>query len=238
MVTWMCVVSAAASAQQTSVSTMISAARHLAATQHLDSAVALLNRATDPATGGTDGERAQALVLLGVVRFYQGQDSLTATAFRAALAFDTTLQVGGLGQIDTLLPQLFENARKQVASIMREAASRPRSCIRHCLAGETPPRLHDIPQLVLDSGPDFMSTHATLAILLVVSENGIPEPETIRIESSTMPRMNSQVLEAVRAAHFNPALAEGVPVRALIELRFEFRAEGMSAITYRIEGPR
>jgi len=28
-----------------------------------------------------------------------------------------------------------------------------------------------------------------------------------------------------------------VPVRALVELRFEFRAEGMSAITYRIEGP-
>jgi TonB family protein len=226
-----------ATAQQGGVSGMIAAARHLAATQQLDSAVVLLNRATDQSNGGTDGERAQALVLLGVVRFYQGQDSLTAMAFRSALALDTTLQVGGLGQIDSVLPQVFEDARKQVVSAAREAALRPHSCIRRCTAGETPPRLHDIPQLVLDSGPDFMNTRAVLSILLVVSENGVPEPETIRISSSTMPSMNAQVLEAVRAAHFLPALANGVPVRALVELRFEFRAEGMSAITYRIEGP-
>ena len=231
------VVSIDAAAQQTGVSALIAAARHLAATQQLDSAIVLLNRATDAANGGTDADRAQALVLLGVIRFYQGNDSLTATAFRSALALDTTLQVGGLAQIDSVLPQLFEDARKRVVAAAREAARRPHSCIRRCLAGETPPRLHDIPQLVLDSGPDFMNTRAVLAILLVVSENGVPEPETIRIESSTMPRMNSQVLEAVRAAHFQPALANGIPVRALVELRFEFRAEGMSAITYRIEGP-
>ena len=236
-VTLTCVASIAGAAQQPGVPALIAAARHLAATQQLDSAVVLLNRATDPSSGGSDGERAQALVLLGVVRFYLGQDSLTATAFRSALALDTTLQVVGLGQIDSVLPQVFEDARKQVASAEREAALRPHSCIRRCTAGETPPRLHDIPQLVLDSGPDFMNTRATLTILLVVSENGVPEPETIRMSSSTMPSMNAQVLEAVRAAHFRPALANGVPVRALVELRFEFRAEGMSAITYRIEGP-
>jgi TonB family protein len=82
-----------------------------------------------------------------------------------------------------------------------------------------------------------MNTRATLSILLVVSETGVPEPATIRVSSSTMPSMNAQVLEAVRASHFRPALANGVPVRALVELRFEFRAEGMSTITYRIEGP-
>ncbi len=231
------VVPVEATAQQTGVSRLIAAARHLAATQQLDSAVVVLTRATDAANGGTDAERAQALVLLGVVRFYQGQDSLTAAAFRSAFALDTTLQVGGLGQIDSVLPQLFEDARKQVVTTAREAALHPHSCIRRCLAGETPPRLHDIPQLVLDSGPDFMNTRAVLSVLLVVSDNGVPEPETIRITSSTMPSVNAQVLEAVRAAHFVPALANGVPVRALVELRFEFRVEGMSAITYRIEGP-
>lgn len=231
------VVPVEATAQQNGVSGLIAAARHLAATQQLDSAVVLLNRATDAGSGGTDDERAQALVLLGVVRFYQGQDSLTAAAFRSALVLDTALQVGGLGQIDSVLPRVFEDARKQVVSTARAAALRPHSCIRRCLAGETPPRLHDIPQLVLDSGPDFMNTRAVLSILLVVSEIGVPEPETIRISSSTMPSMNAQVLEAVRAAHFRPALANGVPVRALVELRFEFHAEGMSAITYRIEGP-
>src|SRR5215831_10224426 len=92
-------VSIGAAAQQTGVSGMIAAARHLAATQQLDSAVVLLNRAIEATNGGTDAERAQALVLLGVVRFYQGRDSLTAAAFRAALTLDTTLQVGGLAQI-------------------------------------------------------------------------------------------------------------------------------------------
>src|SRR5215472_6542500 len=168
------VVSTGMSAQQTGVSALIAAARHLAATQRLDSAVVLLNRATDAANGGTDAERAQALVLLGVVRFYQGRDSLTAAAFRAALTLDTTLQVGGLAQIDTELPHAFEDARRRVVAAAREAARRPHSCIRRCLAGETPPRLHDIPQLVLDSGPDFMNTRAVLAVLLVVSDNGVP----------------------------------------------------------------
>jgi len=224
------------SAQQ-SAPDLLAAARHLAATQQLDSAVVLLTRAADRASGGTDDDRAQALVLLGVVRFYQGQDSLTAAAFRSALTLDTTLQVGGLGQIDSVLPQLFEDERKRVVSAVREAVLRPHSCIRRCLGGETPPRLRDIPRLTLDSGPDFINTHAVLSVLLVVSEDGIPEPETIRVSSSTMPSVNTQVLEAVRAAHFRPALANGVPVRALVELRFEFRAEGMTAITYRIEGP-
>ncbi|HEY6222586.1 MAG TPA: TonB family protein [Gemmatimonadales bacterium] len=232
-----CLAAPGARAQQESVAALLASARRLAAAQQLDSAVVVLNHVADAKTGGSAAERGHALVLLGVVRFYQGQDSLTAAAFRSALALDTTLEVSGLEQIDSLLPHLFEDARAQAISAAREVARRPHSCIRRCLAGETPPRLHDIPQLVLDSGPDFMNTHAVLAVLLVVSENGVPEPETIRIESSTMPPLNSQVLEAVRAAHFEPALANGIPVRALIELRFEFRAEGMTAITYRIEGP-
>jgi len=232
---WM--LTSGASAQQETVAGMIASARRLAAARQLDSAVVVLNRAADPKTGGSAEDRAQALVLLGVIRFYQGQDSLTAAAFRSALALDTTLEVGGLGQIDSVLPQEFEAARKQVVSAAREAALRPHSCIRRCLGGETPPRLLDIPRLMLDSGPDFMNTRAVLTILLVVSEDGIPEPETIRVSSSTMPSVNAQVLEAVRAAHFRPALANGVAVRALVELRFEFRAEGMTAVTYRIEGP-
>ena len=232
-----CAVSIAVSAQQTGVSALIATARHLALAQQLDSAVVLLNRATDEANGGTDAERAQAFVLLGVVRFYQGRDSLTTAEFRSAVSLDTTLRVGSLAQIDTTLSQAFEDARRRVLAATREAASRPHSCVRRCVGGETPPRLRDIPQLQLEYGPDFISTRAVLRILLVVSANGLPEPETIRMESSTMPQMNNQVMDAVRAAHFEPALDNGVPVRALVELRFEFRAEGTNGITYRIEGP-
>lgn len=226
-----------AMAHQVSVPGLIATARSLVAAQQLDSAVVVLDRASDGKNGGSAGDRAQALVLLGVVRYYQGRDLLTAQAFDSALALDSTLQVGGLARIDSVLPQMFDAARTRAAAA-RSAAQPPHSCVRRCLNGEIPPRLHDIPQLVvLDSGPDFINTHAMLAVLLVVSETGVPEPATIRIESSTMPKMNAQVLDAVRAAHFRPALANGVPVRALVELRFDFRAEGMTGIAYRIEGP-
>lgn len=224
-------------AQQVDVPGMVAAARHLVAAQQLDSAVVLLNQATNPKNGAAAGQRAQAFVLLGVVRYYQGKDSLTTDAFRSALGLDTTLQVAGLAQIDSALPHVFEDARAQAVAAAHSTPDEPHNCIRRCVAGETAPRLRDIPQLVLDSGPDFINTHAVLIVRLVVSETGTPEPATIRMETSTMPMMNAQVLDIVRAAHFRPALAQGTPVRALVELKFDFRAEGMTGITYRVEGP-
>lgn len=226
-----------AAAQHMDVPGTVAAARHLVAAQRLDSAVTLLNQATNVRSGGTVDDRAQAFILLGVVRYYQGMDSLTADAFRSALTLDTTLQVAGLAQIDSSLVHAFEVARVQALAATRRTDDEPHPCIPHCAAGESPPRLRDMPQLVFDSGPDFINTHAVLIVRLVVSETGAPEPATIRIETSTMPKMDSQVLDVVRAAHFWPARAKGAPVRALMELRFDFRAEGMTGITYRVGSP-
>jgi hypothetical protein len=223
-----------AAAQHVDVPGTVAAARHLVAAQQLDSAVTLLTQATNVQSGATVGDRAQAFILLGVVRYYQGMDSL---AFRSALTLDTTLQVAGLAQIDSSLVHAFEIARVQALAATRRTDDEPHPCIPHCAAGESPPRLRDMPQLVFDSGPDFVNTHAVLIVRLVVGETGAPEPATIRIETSTMPKMNSQVLDVVRAAHFWPARAKGAPVRALIELRFDFRAEGMTGITYRVGSP-
>ena len=98
--------------QAQSVPDLIGGARGLIARQQLDSAVVLLRRAIDPGSGGTIGQRAQALVLLGIVRYYEGQDSLTAEAFRTAITLDTTLRVGGLSEIDPALARVFEAERR------------------------------------------------------------------------------------------------------------------------------
>lgn len=226
-----------AGAQQVDVPNTLATARHLVAQQQLDSAVTLLDQATKVENGGRIGDRAQAYILLGVVRFYQGNDSLTAAAFRSALILDTTLQVAGLAQIDSSLVHAFEVARVAALAATRTNDDAAHPCIPHCAAGEIAPRLRDMPQLVFDSGPDFINTHAVVIVRLIVSETGSPEPATIRVETSTMPKMNSQVVDIVRAAHFWPARAKGAPVRALIELRFDFRAEGMTGITYRVGTP-
>jgi TonB family protein len=229
-----------AAGQDQTVPDLIAAARALASSQQLDSAVVLLRRAIDPGTGGTIGQRAQALVLLGIVRYYEGQDSLTASAFRAAITLDTTLRVGGLSEIDPSLGRVFEAERAMVVAetAARFAAQSVNFCVPHCLNGVVAPTLRDIPHfVVLDSGPDFINTHAVVVVRMVVSADGAPEPETIRVASSTMRSVDNQVLDVVRAAHFQPARAHGVPVRALVELSFDFRAEGMNGVTYRIRGP-
>ncbi len=229
-----------AAGQSPTVPDLIAAARSLVTAQQLDSAVVLLRRAIDSGSGGTIVQRAQALVLLGIVRYYEGQDSLTAAAFRAAIVLDTTLRVGGLSEIDPSLARVFEAERAMVVAetATRSAAQSVHYCVPHCLEGVVGPRLRDIPHfVVLDSGPDFINTHAVVVVRMVVSEGGFPEPETIRIASSTMRSVDAEVLDAVRAAHFQPAKANGVPVRALVELSFDFRAEGMNGVTYRVRGP-
>ena len=112
-------------------------------------------------------------------------------------------------------------------------------CVGRCRAGETKPRLHDLPSLTdLNRIPmEPPQTRALILVQLVVSANGDPEPETIRIVSSNLRPVDAQVLQIVRAAHFTPARAASGPVRAQVQLRFEFRAEGFNTISYQVSGP-
>lgn len=227
----------ATAAQQPSVPDLIAAARRLVADQQLDSAAGLLALAADSRAGGTIAQRAQASVLLGVVRYHLGQDSLTVAAFHTAIVLDSTLEVRGLGQIDPSLVRIFQDEQDRVAR-HRAPPDNAHFCVRGCRNGERSPRLRTIPRfVVVDSGPDFINTHAVIVVRLIISDEGTPEQESIRVVSSTMRSLDAQVLDAVRAAYFQPALAGGVPVRALVEMTFDFRAEGMNGLTYQVRGP-
>ena len=80
-------------------------------------------------------------------------------------------------------------------------------------------------------------THGLIVVRFVVGVEGAPEPESIHVMTNTAQRLTNQVLDAVRALHFRPATLAGAPVRAEVEMRFEFRASGTNYVDYTITGP-
>ena len=231
-------------AQQSRAAGLLTAARAQVQTRHLDSAAVLLRQAIDTAGRGSRSERVEAWVLLGVVHFFSGDDSATASDFRQALALDRHLEAAGLERLD---PDLARMLAAERAKLPPDAAAAPADtaggavhyCVGHCRAGEIKPRLHDMPSLTdLNRIPmEPPQTRALILVQLVVSASGDPEPETIRIVSSNLRAVDAQVLQIVQSAHFSPARAAGGPVRAQVQLRFEFRAEGFNTITYQVSGP-
>src|SRR6266516_3867569 len=110
-------VPAALAAQQTAVTSraaeLIGLARDQIRANRADSALALLKVAADSATGGSVGDREQALVLLGFIEYVAHRDSsATALAFRRALQLDPGLQAGGLAQVDSALERILVAERQ------------------------------------------------------------------------------------------------------------------------------
>src|SRR5438445_648985 len=186
---------------------LVTLARGQIRVNRADSALTLLKVAADSATGGTVGDRVQAYVLLGVLEYIAHRDS-SATAPPGAPA----------GSPSDLA----------------------HDCVRRCRGGEIKPQLIDRPQFtMLDQsvvlGPS--QTHGLIVVRFVVGVEGAPEPESIHVMTNTAQRLTNQVLDAVRALHFRPATLAGAPVRADVEMRFEFRASGTNYVDYTITGP-
>src|SRR6267143_6535607 len=235
---------------------LVTLAREQIRANRADSALTLLNVAADSATGGAVGDRVQAYVLLGVLEYIAHRDSsATALAFRHALQLDPGFQAGGLAEVDSALIRILtaeRNALPPDTVPARAAAPAPQGtaggspsdvaheCVRRCRGGEIKPELIDRPQFtMLDQavvlGPS--QTHGLIVVRFVVGVEGAPEPESIRVTTNTAQRLTNQVLDAVRALHFRPAMLGGAPVRAEVEMRFEFRASGTNYVDYTITGP-
>jgi len=254
-------VRAALAAQQTAVTSraaeLIGLARDQIRANRADSAIGLLKVAADSVTGGSVGDREQALVLLGVIEYVAHRDSgATALAFRRALQLDPGLQAGGLAQVDSALERILIAERRAIApDPPPPAAPRPpappgasggsspfgpmHDCVRRCRAGETKPEVVERPQFAL-LDPAVLGPSATRGVIVVrfiVGVEGAPEPESIRVTTNTAEGLTTQVLEALQATHFRPATLNGEPVRAEVEMRFEFRASGTNYVDYTITGP-
>src|SRR5690242_13412374 len=83
-------------AAQTKPADLLQAAHAQITANHLDSADALLRPVLDSNGPATVAERASALVWHGIIRYFQGRDSVARAAFRQAFALNPDLKASGL----------------------------------------------------------------------------------------------------------------------------------------------
>jgi hypothetical protein len=194
---------------------------------NLDSAAALLRRITDSASWNDSLRRINALVLLGIVRYYQGDGAASGAAFRAAIELDPELQVPRLAELDPPLSALFDSARAAIA-----AAPTPDtlySCSPRCEGLDVAPK-------PLDSGPPARTSllvfadiggeplHGTAVLRAIVDTLGRVEPGSVEVVHSSVPQeLLDHAMQTLLAARFHPGRAHGRAVRVLIERRIEMR---------------
>jgi hypothetical protein len=215
---------------------LLAAARAQLAATRLDSAAALLRRvAQAPARAVAD--RIQAWVLLGVVDFYRSGDSAAAVAFRYALALDPGFEVAALEQREPAAARILAAERAALAAPVAapapRAAAEPVDCVRKCPEGVRPPRFTYFPRLELHTdifGRWGMSAY--LVLQAVISADGLVEPESVWMAGGTAQGLEGELRQALSQARFQPGRADGVPVRARVAMRFDFRAEGLSSVRY------
>jgi len=241
----------------------IAAARAEIRSRNLDSATALLRQVVDSPTTADPSDRAVAYMWLGIVGFYEGDDSATARSFRASLALNPLLSGDDLSRVDSTLAAVWKRTQ---ADAQRRAAVDPRAtergpgvvrstpgapvvalagstvhdCARGCKAGERPPGLLELPQMRIDAdrgqlGPS--GVHGRVVVRVVIDESGRLDPASISLVTSSSSAFERAVRDVLPQLRFRPAQAGNQPVAALIELRFDIRPEGLDWVRYEVSTP-
>ena len=241
----------------------IAAARAEIRSRNLDSATALLRQVVDSPFAADPSDRAIAFMWLGIVSFYEGDDSAAARSFRASLALNPLLSGDDLTRVDSTLAAVWKreqaDARSRVAvdpgatergpGVVRSTAGAPvvtlagsvvHDCARGCKAGERPPGLLELPQMRIDAdrgqlGPS--GVHGRVVVRAVIDESGRLEPETISLVTSSSSNFERAVREVLPQLRFRPAQAGNQSVAALVELRFDIRPEGLDWVRYEVSTP-
>jgi TonB family protein len=241
----------------------IAAARAEIRSRNLDGATALLRQVVDSPSTADSADRALAFMWLGIVSFYQGDDSGTARSFRASLALNPSLGGDELARVDSALAAAWKREQADAwrrTSLDRSGAERPpgpvrstaavpsaalggspvRDCARGCKAGERPPGLLELPQMRIDAergqlGPS--GVHGRVVVRAVIDEIGRLEPATISLVTSSSSTFERAVRDVLPQLRFRPAQVGNQPVAALIELRFDIRPEGLDWVRYEVSTP-
>ena len=189
---------------------------------NLDSADALLGRVIGAPLTSDTALRAEALVLLAIVRYYQGHDSATTVAFREALALVPTLQVSGMAQMDSALGALFEAERLRGAT-RSENRDTIYSCTPRCVGLDVEPKEKPLGGRFREQVADLGGgTRGTALLRATLDTLGHIEPGSVEVVRSTLsPEILAGAVEHFRAARFSPAVVRGRPVRVRIERRID-----------------
>jgi hypothetical protein len=208
------------------------AARAALSRAKLDSAEFLLRSVLDTGSTITVNERAEAWLLLGVARYYEGNDSGVVAAFRNALTLEPRLVASRLAEVDSALGNVLDAQRRALA-VAGVAASAFRidtidvvNCVPACPKGVTHPRLRAFPSLDLnpsDYDPSMAPRDARLVVRYMVDTAGRVDTMSIRIISNNFPLgsffqpFQTAYLRALAGARFDPARRGDRPVAVILE---------------------
>ena len=225
-----CLIAVAATLASQEPASRLDAARHQLVLRHLDSALALLQVVHDD-RGAAATQRATAYVLDGVVRFYEGKDSLAARAFRAALTLDPATVPPALMVADSALGALWF---AQVASMAapRNPPDTLFKCLPRCVGLDEAPRFlagFDLSHFDAEWGADrnqygFRTDRGEATLRITIDTLGHVEPGSAELVTSTLPRtLVDGLMSMYQDALFSPGRVNHRPVRVRLEFRFTMR---------------
>lgn len=211
-----CLMSAGVAAQQTGED-VLTAARLQMQARNLDSATALLRRITDSTSWNDTLRRVDALVLLGIVRYFQGADSASREAFVQALTLTPALPVPPMARLDSVLGALFDSAR--VATARRTSLDTVYTCTPRCRGLDVEPEAVGGGQLVpVVVAEGRRNAHGSALLRAIVDTLGRVEPASVVVVHSTLPpEIERNMVQGLLAARYNPGRVHGRAVRVLIE---------------------
>jgi len=176
--------------------------------------------------------RAEAFVLLGVTRFYEGQDSAAAQAFRAGLDLDPQANPPAIIATDSALDVLWLKQRVWAAG----PSSPPDTlfyCVPRCVGLDSAPaelpRFGSFKILVEANGAmnqyGIVPERAMAVLRLTVDTIAVVERGSVELVSSTLPReMLESLVTDSEEAGYRPGRVHGRPVR--VRIQFEVTMHG------------
>jgi len=226
---------------QSTAANRLAAARTALRGAQLDSAELLLREALDSGSAPSRGDRVEAWLLIGVARYYAGNDSGVAAAFREALALEPALAAPRLAQYDSSLVVLLEAQRHAPGGAvalsipalrLRVDTIDAQVCVPACPRGVTRPRLRAFPVLdwnAAERDPSMALREARMVVRYVVDTAGRVDTMSIHVVTNNFPigtyfqNYVAAYLSALAGARYEPARAGNQPVPVIVEdvLRFE-----------------
>lgn len=206
-------------------------ARRELVTRHLDSAASLL-REVGRDKHAPAATRAEALVLLGVTRYYEGKDSAAVQAFRSGLDLDPQTNPPAIISQDSVLDVLWLKQRVWAAGPVFPPdtlfACTPR-CVGLDSAPSALPQFGSFKFLVEANGAmnqyGIVPDRANAVLRLTVDTLGGVERGSVEVVSSTLPR---ELLESIMSdseeARYRPGRVHGRAVR--VRIQFEVTMHG------------
>ena len=225
---------------QSAATTHLAAARVQVHALHFDSAALLVRGALDSASGASRSDRVEAWLLLGVVEFYQGHDSATATDFRHALGLDPKLEATELSRYDSALVVVLETERRALTTSRAVPAIDSNivvDCTRRCSDIVYPQVIEFRPNWTPVEGFDVLHNLTGFMLVRFITDMaGGVRPGSIAVVMSTVPLPFKQSaqdwLDALARARFRPArTGAGRPASVLLEGRVSFERGHLGYVT-------